>query len=67
MNVAPLTPWQRSRMIDRLAEGLGPRAAQTMHDTLSDGHLRTIYTDLYQEEPPVDLELQRQSFNARAA
>ena len=43
MNVAPLTPQEREEMIVCLAEGLTPRAAQLMRDTLSDGHLRTIY------------------------
>ena len=42
MNIAPLHPQQRQRMIDWLAEGLEPRAKQTLQG-LSDGHLRTIY------------------------
>lgn len=43
MNVAPLNPVERERMILCLAEGLGPQAAQMMRDSLSDGQLRTIY------------------------
>lgn len=42
MNVAPLHPEDRERMIAWLAEGLTDRAKETMRG-LSDGHLRTIY------------------------
>ncbi len=52
MNINPLTQGQRDAMIARLAEGLGPRAARTMYDSLSDGFLRTVWADLYHEPVP---------------
>lgn len=52
MNINPLTQGQRDVMIARLAEGLGPRAARTMHDSLSDGFLRTVWEDLYHQPVP---------------
>ena len=51
MNIAPLTYNQRCVMIERLAEGLTERSKDVMHFTLSDGHLRTIWADLYKGEP----------------
>ena len=51
MNVAPLHPAQRIAMIDKLGEGLSERAKDVMGFTLSDGHLRTCYEDLYGEIP----------------
>ena len=41
MNINPLPLEVRAAAIAKLAEGLGPRAAQTL-EGLSDGHLRSI-------------------------
>lgn len=51
MNIAPIHPQARAHMLDRLAEGLGPRARLTL-DGLSDGHLRTIWQDYTGEPEP---------------
>lgn len=52
MNINPLTSDQRNYAIARLAEGLTKRAENTMHTTLSDGHVRSCYEGVFGEEIP---------------
>lgn len=67
MNINPLTNDQRDYAINRLAEGLGPRAKDDMHWFLSDGHVRSCYEGVFGEEIPKaeTFNVQRSTSNAQ--